>query len=456
MNITKGNILIIDDNKEIRESLELFLGRHFSDVKSIASPKTLVTTLSNHDFDVILLDMNFSPGKHSGNEGIFWLREILKTDKSSVVILITAYGKVKLAVNGIKEGAFDFILKPWENEKLLTTIHAGIKLKKSNREIKQLKDQQNILSENLNNQFRLIEGSSSGMKEITELISKVAGTDANILITGENGTGKELIAREIHRKSNRNNEIFMPVDLSALTETLFESELFGYKKGAFTDAKEDRPGKIEISNKGTLFLDEIGDLPLHLQSKLLSVIQTKSFSRLGSTEIKNIDFRLICATNKDLHDLINEGIFREDLLFRINTVHIKLPSLRKRKEDILPLAEYFVRLYSKKYNKQGIKITNSAVSKLENYKWPGNIRELKHTIERALILSNDNKLKAEDFSFFEYKVISLEEDILNLTELEKQAIKKAIVKSEGNMSKASEMLGISRTTLYFKISKYGL
>lgn len=456
MSITKGNILIIDDNKEIRQSLGLFLGRHFSHVKSIASPKTLVTTLSNHDFDVILLDMNFSPGKHSGNEGIFWLREILKTDKSSVVILITAYGKVKLAVNGIKEGAFDFILKPWENEKLLSTIHAGIKLKKSNLEIKQLKDQQNVLSENLSNQFKLIEGSSSGMKKITELISKVAGTDANILITGENGTGKELIAREIHRKSNRNNEIFMPVDLSALTETLFESELFGYKKGAFTDAKEDRPGKIEISNKGTLFLDEIGNLPLHLQSKLLTVIQTKSFSRLGATETKNIDFRLICATNKDLHDLINEGTFREDLLFRINTVHIKLPSLHKRKEDILPLAEYFVWLYSKKYNKQGIKITNSAVSKLENYKWPGNIRELKHTIERALILSNDNKLKAEDFSFFEYKVISLEEDILNLTELEKQAIKKAIVKSEGNMSKASEMLGISRTTLYFKISKYGL
>ncbi len=456
MNITKGNILIIDDNKEIRESLGLFLGRHFSDVKSIASPKTLVTTLHNHVFDVILLDMNFSPGKHSGNEGIFWLREILQTDKNAVIILITAYGKVKLAVNGIKEGAFDFILKPWENEKLLSTIHAGIKLKKSNQEIKQLKDQQNVLSGNFSNQFRLIEGTSAKMNEIIKLISKVAGTDANILITGENGTGKELIAREIHRKSNRKDEIFMPVDLSALTETLFESELFGYKKGAFTDAKEDRSGKIEISNKGTLFLDEIGNLPLHLQSKLLSVIQTRSFSRLGSTEIKNIDFRLICATNKDLHDLIDEGTFREDLLFRINTVHIKLPSLRKRKEDILPLAEYFVRLYSKKYNKQGIKITNSAVSKLENYKWPGNIRELKHTIERALILSNDNKLKAEDFSFFEYKVTSLEDDVLNLTELEKQAIKKAIVKSEGNMSKASEMLGISRTTLYFKISKYGL
>ena len=298
MSITKGNILIIDDNKEIRESLGLFLGRHFSDVKSIASPKTLVTTLHNHVFDVILLDMNFSPGKHSGNEGIFWLREILKTDKNAVIILITAYGKVKLAVNGIKEGAFDFILKPWENEKLLSTIHAGIKLKKSNQEIKQLKDQQNVLSGNFSNQFRLIEGTSAKMNEIIKLISKVADTDANILITGENGTGKELIAREIHRKSNRNDEIFMPVDLSALTETLFESELFGYKKGAFTDAKEDRSGKIEISNKGTLFLDEIGNLPLHLQSKLLSVIQTRSFSRLGSTEIKNIDFRLICATNK--------------------------------------------------------------------------------------------------------------------------------------------------------------
>ncbi len=456
MSISKGNILVIDDNKEIRESLELFLGRHFEDVKSITSPKTLVTTLNNHSFDVILLDMNFSPGKHSGNEGIYWLKEILKIDKSAIVILITAYGKVKLAVNGIKEGAFDFMLKPWENEKLLSTIHAGIKLKKSNQEIKQLKDQQNALSGNFTNQFKLTEGLSTKMKEIIELISKVAGTDANILITGENGTGKELIAREIHRKSNRSNRIFMPVDLSALTETLFESELFGYKKGAFTDAKEDRPGKIEISDKGTLFLDEIGDLPLHLQSKLLTVIQTKSLSRIGSTKTRNIDFRLICATNKPLHDLINEGTFREDLLFRINTVHINLPSLRQRKEDILPLAEYFVLLYSKKYKKQGIKITKSAVSKLEGYAWPGNIRELKHSIERALILSNENKLKAEDFSFFEFNVTSTDEDILNLAELEKQAIKKAIVKSEGNMSKASEMLGISRTTLYFKISKYGL
>ena len=456
MSITDSSILIIDDNEQIRESIELFLGRHFSQVQTLSSPNNLVHTLENHNFDVILLDMNFSPGKYSGNEGIFWLREILKKEHDAVIILITAYGKVDLAVNGIKEGAFDFILKPWDNVKLLSTIKAGILLRKSRLELRELKDQQHFLTNDREQDFRFHKGTSSAIKNIDTIIDKVAETDANILILGENGTGKEVIAREIHRKSKRNKQIFMSVDLSALTESLFESELFGYNKGAFTDAKEDRAGKIEASNKGTLFLDEIGNLPLHLQSKLLTVLQTKSITRLGSSKSKKIDFRLICATNKPLNKLIHEEVFREDLLFRINTVQIEAPPLRNRKEDILPLSEYFLQVYSQKYNKQSLRITSSAVSKLEAYRWPGNIRELKHTIERAVILSNDNKLKPEDFAFFDTLNNSSDNDVLNLTDLEQIAIKKAIKKAGGNISKAAEILGISRTTLYFKLSKYGL
>jgi DNA-binding NtrC family response regulator len=456
MSVIDSSILIIDDNEQIRESLELFLGRHFSHVESISSPTNLFHTLENHNFDVILLDMNFSPGKHSGNEGIFWLREILTRDKDSIIILITAYSKVELAVTGIKEGAFDFILKPWENAKLLSTIKAGIKLRKSNLEVKELKNQQQILTNNWEHAFSFLQGISPAMKEIENLISKVAETDANVLILGENGTGKEIVAREIHKKSKRHNKIFMSVDLSALTESLFESELFGYKKGAFTDAKEDRTGKIEVSNKGTLFLDEIGNLPMHLQSKLLTVIQTKAITRLGSSETKKIDFRLICATNKALNKLTKEGVFREDLLFRINTVQIEVPPLRDRKEDIIPLSSFFLQQYTQKYNKPNLKIASSAEPKLKAYRWPGNIRELKHTIERVVILSNNKVLKSEDFAFTDSNEINSESDILNLTELEQLAIKKAIKKAGGNMSKASEILGISRTTLYFKISKYGL
>ncbi len=454
MAVTLSNILVIDDNKEIRESLELFLGRHFSDIQSLASPKTLASTLKKEHFDVILLDMNFLPGKHSGNEGIFWLREILQMDPDAIVILITAYGKVHVAVDAIKEGAFDFILKPWDNEKLLSTIKAGLKLRKSRNEVTELKEQKSAIVNHTNaKNFEL--GHSRSMQEIKELIDKVARTDANVLILGENGTGKEVIAREIHRKSARNNNIFMPVDLSALTESLFESELFGYKKGAFTDAKEDRAGKIETSHQGTLFLDEIGNLPLHLQSKLLTVIQTRSITRLGSSQSKHIDFRLICATNKPLNELIKKQEFREDLFFRINTIQIKIPPLRDRKEDILPLCEHYLKYYSNKYNKQGVTLNKVAVSKLENYSWPGNVRELKHAIERAVILTNDKSLKPENFDFFDHFTSDSSENILNLTELEKKAIKRAIKKANGNMSKAAEWLGISRTTLYFKISKYG-
>jgi len=456
MTLTESSILIIDDNKEIRESLELFLMRHFTIAESLDSPKNLMYTLTSKSYDIILLDMNFSPGKHSGNEGLFWLREILHFNPDAVVILITAYGKVKLAVKAIKEGAFDFILKPWENEKLLSTIKAGIKYNKSKKEVKELTEQQINYSQQQNNQESFVIGTSLAMRKIHELIKKVAKTDANILITGENGTGKEVIARDIHRKSSRNNKLFMAVDLSALTESLFESELFGYKKGAFTDAKEDRAGKIETANKGTLFLDEIGNLSPNLQSKLLTVLQTKSITRLGDIESKPIDFRLICATNKSLTKLIKNENFREDLFFRINTVQIHIPPLRERKEDILPLSEFFLHQYTKKYNKPEFKLTKSAEAKLEKYSWPGNIRELKHSIERAVILSNEQYLTAENFDLSTSFDKALNKEVLNLNDIEKIAIQKAIEKTGGNMSKASEILGISRTTLYFKISKYGI
>jgi DNA-binding NtrC family response regulator len=432
------------------------LGRHFSSVQSLASTNTLISTLEKESFDIIILDMNLSPGKHSGNEGIFWLREILKRDKDAVIILITAFGKVELAVDGIKEGAFDFLLKPWDNQKLLTTIKAGIKLRKSRNELNELIDQKHILNNPIDSGKGILRTSSEEMKAIEIIIDKVAETDANILILGENGTGKEVVAREIHRESNRKNQVFMSVDLSSLTESLFESELFGYKKGAFTDAKEDRAGKIEVANKGTLFLDEIGNLPMHLQSKLLTVLQTKKITRLGSSKPKEIDFRLICATNKPLATLIKEKQFREDLLFRINTIQIDVPALKNRKEDIIPLCNYFINTYANKYNKPLSVISKQAIHKLENYNWPGNIRELKHTIERAVILSDKKSFTAEDFALNNLNERIETNDILDLTKLEQLAIKKAIKKAGGNMSKASELLGISRTTLYFKISKYEL
>ena len=456
MALTQASILIIDDNQQIRESLELFLGRHFSNVDSLSSTKNIITELERNHYDLILLDMNLTPGKHSGNEGLFWLKEILKHYPNIIIILITAFGKVELAVDGLKQGAFDFILKPWDNNKLLSTIKAGLKLRRSQQEVKTLKEQKNTLTNIIDQNFNYLKGQSEEIKQIDQIIDKVAETDANILILGENGTGKEVVAREIHRKSTRKDQLFMSVDLSALTETLFESELFGYTKGAFTDAKEDKQGKVEVANKGTLFLDEIGNLPLHLQSKLLTVLQTKSITRIGSTKRIPVDFRLICATNKPLPILISENQFREDLLFRINTVEINVPALRNRKKDIELFSDYFLEIYSKKYDKGKVSLSKTAVKKLEKYNWPGNIRELKHAIERAVILSSDKILTPDDFAFTDLSVNKTHNDILNIVELEKQAIQKAIKKSEGNMSKAADFLGVSRTTLYAKISKYGL
>lgn len=456
MAITHANILVIDDNKQILESLDLFLSRYFSNITTTASTNNINFLLEQNNFDLVILDMNLTPGKHSGNEGLFWLKEILKFDPSISIILITAYGKIELAVEGIKLGGFDFILKPWDNQKLLTTIKGGLKLRKSQKEVLHLKLKNAALNQMIVQDYSYIKGKSAEIKETNALIEKIASTDANVLVLGENGTGKEVIAREIHKKSNRNDQIFMAVDLSSLPESLFESELFGHIEGAFTDAKTDKIGKIEAANKGTLFLDEIGNLSIQLQSKLLTVLQTKTIYRLGSTKPILVDFRLICATNKPLVKLISENQFREDLLFRINTVEIKIPPLRERKMDIPEFVNYFLQYFGNKYNKCNLSLNNKALKKLTDYNWPGNIRELKHSIERSVILSSNQVITESDFSFTDISETQSEIDELNLVELEKIAIKKAIAKCKGNMSKAAELLGVSRTTLYFKISKYGI
>ena len=454
MALTQANILIIDDNKQILESVDLFLSRHFSYIETCSSTNNLNFLLSNNNYDIILLDMNLTPGKHSGNEGLYWLKEILKQDSEAIIILITAFGKVELAVEGIKLGAFDFILKPWDNQKLLTTIKAGVKLRKSQREVSNLKNQNTVLNELIEQNNQVIQGVSKEIKEVDQLIKKVAVTDANVLVLGENGTGKEVVARQIHKNSNRSKQIFMSVDLSALPESLFESELFGHISGAFTDAKSDKIGKIEAAQKGTLFLDEIGNLPMQLQSKLLTVLQTKTIYRLGSTKPIQVNFRLICATNKPIKELIKKELFREDLLFRINTVEINLPALRERKNDIPTFTKHFLQSFARKYGKKDLKIDEKAQKKLNDYSWPGNIRELKHSIERAVILSSKSIIATSDFTFTKLKEQNVNNEELNLVELEKMAIRKAIVKAKGNMSKAAEFLGVSRTTLYFKISKY--
>lgn len=449
----QSKILIIDDNQQILDSLKLFLGRQFKHVFTEKNPNNIHKVLYDNDINLILLDMNFSPGKQTGNEGLFWLKEITSQYKNIEIILITAFGDIDLAVKGMKIGAFDFILKPWENQKLLSTIKAALKLQKSKLEINELK----IKNEHLvgNKKMEVVELQSEAMLNVLEVVNKVAATDADILILGENGTGKDVIAHLIHEKSQRNDEIMLSVDLTALSENLFESELFGAEKGSYTGANELKTGKFEAVNKGTLFLDEIGNLPLHLQAKILTVIQNKKISRIGSSKEIPVDFRLISATNKNISKMVQEEIFREDLFYRLNTVQIEIPSLRNRKEDIFPLAQNFLSVFSKKYGKGDLKFTSSAIQKLEKYKWPGNVRELKHAIEKVVILTKEKTLKAENFDFYEHNDFN-SDDIFNLNEMEKITIQKTITKCKGNMTHAAQLLGISRNTLYAKIEKYGL
>ena len=451
----QGKLLIADDNKKILTALNLFLQFEFEVVETLSNPNRLISELRTTNYDVVLLDMNFTAGVNTGNEGLYWLKEIKSQFPDVEVVMFTAYGDVELAVKALKEGASDFILKPWENEKLKATLKAAYRLHKSSAEISDLKSREQLIKNELNQGSGLIVGKSPAMQSIMQLVNKVAKTDANILITGENGTGKELIAKEIHRLSARNNELFVLVDLSSLTETLFESELFGHKKGAFTNAMEDRIGKFVLATRGTLFLDEIGNIPMHLQSKLLTVLQTRIVTPVGSNKEQPFDIRLICATNKNIQQMVTEGQFRQDLLYRINTITINLPSLKERMDDIESIANFYLGIYGKKYNKPKLQLSPSAIEKLKSNPWPGNIRELQHTIEKAVILSDDTTLTEKDF-VFGYDPNNFSHHDETLDDMEKKMIISALNRHGQNMSAVANQLGITRPTLYNKVKKYGI
>ncbi|MFV1883333.1 MAG: sigma-54-dependent transcriptional regulator [Balneola sp.] len=458
MDVNQGRILVVDDDGDVLQAARLFLKQHVARVETEKDPKSIPTLLKNNSYDMILLDMNFTDDVSSGEEGFYWLEKILEIDPSIAVILITAYGDVDKAVRAVKNGATDFVLKPWQNEKLLATVSSALKLTTSLRQVVALKQQQKQLSSDIDHHYREIIGRSPAMMEVFQTIEKVAATDANVLILGENGTGKEMIARALHRRSNRKENVFINVDMGAISENLFESELFGYVKGAFTDAKEDRAGRFEVAHGGTLFLDEIGNLPLPLQSKLLTVLQSRKVNRVGSVTSKPIDIRLVCATNQSLKEMVAEGGFRQDLLFRINTIEIHLPPLRERKEDIELLVNHFIRLYSSKYKKQMKGMDKATLIKLTGYSWPGNVRELQHSVERAVIMAETTVLMPGDFLLNENQEQSEQVQIedYNLEEVEKMVLRKALRKHEGNISKAAEELGLTRASLYRRLDKYGL
>jgi len=457
MTMEKGTLLIVEDHKNVLKALVQLLEPEFKSVLSAANPNLVPGLITEKSIDVVLLDMNFSAGLNRGDEGIFWLKKILGHDKDIIVVMITAYGDVDLAVQAMKIGATDFILKPWDNEKLLATMKSAYKLRQSRLEIKSLRNKQTHLNRDIDRHYDILIGSSKAMLQVYKTIQKVASTQTNVLLLGENGTGKELVAREIHRLSQRADEIFMSVDMGSLSESLFESEIFGHAKGAFTDAKEDRAGRFEIASGGTLFLDEIGNLSVAMQAKLLAVLQNHTVTRLGSNIPVDIDIRLICATNRDLKMLISENLFREDLYYRINTIEIQVPPLRERGEDILLLTEYFLRRYCEKYRRPPMKISGKAIDVLMKYKWPGNIRELMHVIEKSVIMSDSNVLKPEDILFSQLKAPSMQvQKPMAYKEIEELAIKDALERNRGNVSEAAKELGLSRQTVYNKIVKYNL
>ncbi|MCK5470106.1 MAG: sigma-54-dependent Fis family transcriptional regulator [Cyclobacteriaceae bacterium] len=455
-----GRILIVDDNEDLLRAARMFLKRHVNQVDIEKNPESIPSLLNNEQYDVILLDMNFTKDVSSGHEGFLWLENILDIDPSAVVVLITAYGDVQMAVKAIKEGATDFVLKPWENEKLLATIYSAMRLRETKIEVANLKSRQQLLSADADNKFQDIIGNSLVMQQVFKTIERVAETDANVLILGENGTGKEVIARSLHRNSLRSDEAFIGVDMGAISETLFESELFGHMRGSFTDAKEDRPGRFEVAHKGTLFLDEIGNLSLPLQAKLLSVLHSRQVTRVGSNKSKDIDIRLVCATNMPIFDMVKDNKFRQDLLYRINTIEIHIPPLRDRLDDIPLLANHFLNLYDRKYQKNVRAISEAAMKILQKYNWPGNVRELQHAIERAVIMCNSQVLNPEDFFFSantsraEETQVTLED--YHLEEVEKILIRKVLKKHDGNITQAANELGLTRSSLYRRLEKYGL
>jgi DNA-binding NtrC family response regulator len=460
MNATRskqGEILVVDDNRSVLSAISILLSGADYNVTTLADPKRIPELMRNAGFDAILLDMNFRAGINSGNEGLFWLREILRRDRDASVIMITAYGDVELAVRAIQQGAIDFILKPWDNSKLIATIQAAVKIHRSRKEIVSLKKDKRDMKKSLApSASESIIGNSEAIRNMMRIVEKVADTDASILITGENGCGKEVVANTIHSMSLRRSEVIVPVDMGSIVDSLFESELFGHRKGAFTDALEDRMGKIELANEGTLFLDEIGNLPLSMQAKLLTVLQNRTVTPVGGNKQVMVDIRLICATNRDLEAMVREGSFREDLLYRINTITIRVPPLRERVTDIPLLAEYFLLKYKRKYMRSAERISDQAMEVLCRYMWPGNVRELQHTIEKAVILCDKVTIESEDLMLKNATTAIIDMEELSLEEMEKKLIISAIDKSGGNMSAVARQLGVTRQTLYNKIRKHGL
>lgn len=442
-----GTIIIVDDNKGVLTAVQLLLKNHFSKTITLSSPVSLSSVLREENPEVVLLDMNFTSGINNGNEGLFWLHEIKRQYPNLPVVLFTAYADIDLAVRGIKEGATDFIVKPWDNQKLVETLLNAASQAKEGKKKNRKKENPSIAA--------MYWGESSAMQQLRMLVEKVATTNANILITGENGTGKEMLAREIHALSSRYKETMVSIDMGAITESLFESELFGHVKGSFTDAHADRTGKFEAANHSSLFLDEIGNLPYHLQAKLLTAIQQRSIVRVGSNEPVPVDIRLICATNRNLQGMVDKGEFREDLLYRINTIHVEIPPLRNRREDIVPLAERFITRFCKQYDKAPISLTASACERLTAHSWYGNIRELEHAIEKAVIICDGNSIPAEMFQLVQKTEIQ-QIEASTLEEMEKAMIRKALDKCEGNLSAVASQLGITRQTLYNKMKKFGL
>ena len=444
-----GNILIVDDNRGVLTALQLLLKPYFNRITALSSPVTLPSVLREESWQVVLLDMNFTSGINTGNEGLYWLREIKKHYSELPVVLFTAYADIDLAVRGIKEGATDFVVKPWDNQKLVETLLDAVRNHRSSDK----KKQGGKPADNVSGMYW---GESRAMQQLRMLVEKVATTDANILITGENGTGKEMLAREIHALSARHRKEMISVDMGAITESLFESELFGHVKGAFTDAHADRPGKFEVADHSTLFLDEIGNLPYHLQAKLLTAIQRRSIVRVGSNTPVPVDIRLICATNRNLSEMVDKGEFREDLLYRINTIHLEIPALRERQEDIIPLAERFITRFCKQYGKPALRLDNAAREKLMLHPWSGNIRELEHAIEKAVIICDGAFLSAGLFQLQRRNEAPEMPAASTLEDMENQMIRRTLDNCGGNLSAVASQLGITRQTLYNKMKKYGL
>ena len=453
-----GKILAVDDNEDILFALKLLLKQHVEKITTLNSPDPIPELLTHEYFDVILLDMNFTKDAISGQEGLDWLDRILEIDPKSVVVFITAYGDAEKAVKAIKSGATDFVLKPWQNEKLLATISSSVMLRRSRLEADELRVKQKEMSAVMDQPFIDFVGNSAQMHEVFNTIKKVAQTDANVLILGENGTGKELVARALHRNSPRRDEVFISVDLGSISETLFESELFGHERGAFTDAKKEKPGRFEIASKGTLFLDEIGNLTLPLQTKLLTAIERREVTRVGSNKPVPVDVRLICATNNDVYEMVSNSLFRQDLLYRINTVEVHLPPLRERGDDIALLAKHYLKIFSKKYKKPIKGIASEAIKKLMHYSWPGNVRELQHAIERGVIMTESQTLESDDFILATPRKKSgeLEFESFNLDTIEQMIIEKVLKLHQGNITQAAQELGLTRTSLYRRMEKYGL